>query len=819
MKTFIIFLIFSCLFNAFANAQNMQGKRALERPEVFLAPLEKEAQRMTHDGKRMEGILWVVYSDRSNNHTVKNIGDEMPHKMLEFMEDFYVAEERGDYLLLVKDPEPIYGSDGFVFSSDSENYGWINKSYMLLWSNSLEEETGGIPIKAMTQNTLDYIEGMDLRFQDMVDVDYFYNPELSRPTGRQIRLYEILYVYKMTDRAVLLGTSSYLHAIADIEGRRRIIYGWVPRDRVVLWDNRVVIEPNWMGDAVAERERKNIMASIFYAHDDAHKFSVGSQTEFPPIIREAGIGEGGFYRSRQIGEWQRYPLLDAQNNIMRVGVMGEITTETTAIDRVTFANIDRQVSRITEQLGNINIVFVMDGTNSMRDYFHPTSEAVIKGMNMINAQMHDNIVFRFGAVVYRDEPEREFNRLTEIKPLTENYRDVAKWLEQINVEEFGHDPWLEEAVYYGLREALISVVGDSDQTNLLVLIGDAGNHSRDDRSQVDENIIIQLLAGKNTHLLAFQVNNRDHAAYDDFQEQVKRLALKQAEIMLSKIDANERPPGTPTWSQLDNNRIRLDNSINMATLVSPPKGQAMPPNVLTEEIMSLVAFAEEYTIDRTEGIRDMVQRGRSLEEVLEEQGQSPSSNSKYVGAFDYAMIYLLSRLEIDQNILQALSERRGQIYTPAYTPMTKQDLDHPLYKRSLLLSREELGQLVRIFGRLQRVSAAADRRTNLRDTWTEILITHLGESDREVIMQRSIEDVMRTVVGIPSTNTLINTLRLEDITSPGRVSDGEINRYIRDIELKHRDLTRIFNQSNPPYEYSFSSGNVHYYWISEDYIP
>lgn len=820
MKKLISFsFLFICLPSILLS-QTLEGRTVLDEPVDYRGIKESVAMTLRHSGKTLEKSPWIVFSDRSNNFTVNSPGGLQKNKTLNFLEEFYVLEERQDFLWLVKDLN--INPSNYQLSQNAEDYGWIRKENLLLWRSAIMTDDTKILKKAMTQNTIEVIEGKyELLMEEGSFEKLYFDPEFKIPTGREIRLYQIYYVFKITNDAVLVGRSDWLPTRDDNQ-KQQVIEGWIPKHRLVMWDHRIAVEPNWTSEAVAERRRNNTKATVFSSHQAASQYKSGKSSLSNVIIDESTI-LGDFYRERQSGPWQRYPVYSNIDGILKLGIMGEITTPSGFIDNITMAETRSIRSNVMRQRRNINIVFVMDGTNSMQPYFKPAADAVIQSMTELEKEKERRNTLRFGAVVYRDEAERSFNRLVEVKGLTEDYKDVAGWLSKVKAEEYGVDKDLAEAVYYGLREALMSVLVEDDETNIVVLVGDAGNHNRNDASQVGEGLIIDMLAEKNVGFLAFQVINDQHPTYNEFQNQIKHLMLHAARQIHRRMKTTgqllQGVYGDPKWSQVSSNIYRLDNHSNMATLVYPNKGSMMPTSVLTKEIVALVEFADKSISVIDAAISDIDEMGRSLEEVIESLEKSPLSNSKYVSSFNPAMIYILHQMGLDPGTLKSYSDKKIQLYMQGYSPLLIEGQRNPHYKNSLLLSKHDLADLVRTLNQLNRASSATDRRRSLQDTWQDILIKHIGETDRSSILNRTIEEIMLTVFGLPSTNSLINRIRLSDLTEAKAISDAEISRYIMEIDRKYHDLNRIFNQTSPPYQFSFESNNITYYWIEEGLLP
>ena len=101
-----------------------------------------------------------------------------------------------------------------------------------------------------------------------------------------------------------------------------------------------------------------------------------------------------------------------------------------------------------------------------------------------------------------------------------------------------------EAFYKGLIEGIQTAnFKDKFSKNLLIIIGDAGNHIKDDVSfaQVEE-----ALEGKSVTIFGLQTNNGAHSSYLDFTQDL---------IKLSQLGIESR-----TWTEESESKFTLKSS-------------------------------------------------------------------------------------------------------------------------------------------------------------------------------------------------------------------------------------------------------------------
>ena len=788
-------------------------QKAMEIPVKYITP--EEGVSLNADNNTRPGSFWVVFSDKQGNETYENSSGRKIKRKVNFMDAFYVAEDINDRVHIIKDANY---RDQEGFSSSAEDYGWIEKENLLLWDHCLISPAGKIYEKGMVLNTIESIKHDKIKKGDEDYVRYYFDPQLTKESNKSSKIYEILYVYKITDKAILLGKNY----ITDVFHAKEEIFGWVSNKKITIWDHRIAVEPNWEKEAVQERKQKNISTTFYVDIARAKRVKEGNKVSDKYIV-----WSNDPYENRNIGDWRRFPLLEynKETQIIQAGVMGELRSvmdKRDTISQVGFADIQRKYNELRAKQRNINIVFVVDGTKSMGPYFPAISKAINSSMDQLTKSYTKNSL-RFGAVVYRDYAEKD--RITQVKKLSDNYKDVARWLTGIKAID-RHDKDQPEAVNYGLKTALRAVGLQQNETNIVILVGDAANHHRSDPSQVNKNEIISLLFRFNCNFLAFQVHNGSEPTFGEFEPQMKDLILSTAmrKFQQNKVIAEQAnlKLSPPRFIRVANNAYILDTTTMIGTVVLAQKGSPLSPQQLQKEIDRTVGFSSALTDRKLHILEGIISEGNSFEGAItegEEQSdnyeddQAISSQSSY----SPAIIDFLRKMGIPESKLKIILTENYQLYFPAYSPMKIKGLNHPLYKQVLFMTLRELGDLLNKFDALADASTSSGQRQRLKEVWMEILQSHLGDDfSREQAENMTFEKINEKVFGLPGTSALLH-IRLADITDPSVVKDPELYKYIVNIKKKRIELDDIYNNGN--YKYGFHSYDTQYFWISQDLLP
>jgi hypothetical protein len=108
--------------------------------------------------------------------------------------------------------------------------------------------------------------------------------------------------------------------------------------------------------------------------------------------------------------------------------------------------------------------------------------------------------------------------------------DVPRWLRRLSTD-VQYDQDEPEAVYYGLQQALQSAVFQSGQTNVLILLGDAGNHAQEALTQVEPATLRQKITQLGVHLAAVQLRHPEGPAYEQFGQQLRQEFLSPESLL------------------------------------------------------------------------------------------------------------------------------------------------------------------------------------------------------------------------------------------------------------------------------------------------
>ncbi len=347
----MIFFTFFCIL---FSAQAQEGPKILGSSYYLDFPDGRST--IPYDVKTVDDKTpWIVCSDRSNNKTYRDEQGKVENdKVMDYMQRFYVSEEKSNFLHLYLYEDNIkVGGSKLALKSTAKDYGWAPKDKLLLWLRSMVnvgDRTAKKALPVLKDNTLGnasdkYVKnGLALIFSD---------PGLTQENNNAIKIFQFLFVYKedTVNNSLLIG-KSYESNFFRIQND---VLGWISKEIVQNWDNRICIEPNWDHDAVEERKLNNIKSSVFANKRDA--ISWVKSNGVPNAVWDKDT-----YEEREPRTLKIMPVLDSfiTDGIIKTGYWKEEVNDTANSFFFIPGFTSQRINKLSFPVFN-KVLFVSDG--------------------------------------------------------------------------------------------------------------------------------------------------------------------------------------------------------------------------------------------------------------------------------------------------------------------------------------------------------------------------------------------------------------------------------------------------------------------------
>lgn len=715
---------------------------------------------------------WIVYSDRVDNQTYRDSKGQYPYTVngkpveLEWNEKLRIARIEGDYALVYSEPNAKVQWP--KISKDAVSRGWVKMDNLLLWGSCLADDRS-ILYKALICRNVDKSSSSGK----------YTKKRYLHPTREHNSLpvesdLQFCFVMKREGGKVLLATQNSMNGISD-----QVLYGWFNQDSFIPWNQRSYIEPTWDEETVEYLASKGAEAVIYDVS--------GYRASGYKFAAKDGYEE---YKYRVAPAMLRFPILDG-------------TTETTyECSSFGAQDIEREARKkeYYENKLNINLMIVIDGTRSMGKFFMPVYEAIKAGCEFFDDQKYK---VKVGVVIYRDYSDGK--GLVEVFPFHEpNHPELLQFLQDggsYGIKSVG-DKTNTEALFYGMNEAITKLKIDPAQSNVMLVVGDCGNASKDSKAPTQAEIE-KLLIEKDIQLLSFQVQNLDLDAWNKFNAQMTSI---NRNILQAKYD--NTLAGTQVRHKRSGNGYEYYNSARRTDVFNgielffglnkyAASGTTISTDVLTELIRTSL---KDYAIIVQHHI-DMAISGPSIpvsQEVKESIG------------FKMNQEYLKKKGLGTSNELLAFRGTTAKYY--------RGDPEYAYYKPILFITDGEFTDLLR---RLEPVYAAS-KNANSRDRKAYInaikgllrsFVPGLSDADME---NMGMSNVTKMIQGLNEASAAMKgEYTIIDIGDPNVVKPAEFNTLVSDFAGKYEALKDL----KGTYKFVKEFNNETYYWIPIEYLP
>ena len=717
-------------------------------------------------GNPTNKIAWAAYSDRDNNVTFTSPASNARKDMLSLGEKIYIAEIQQNMAHVFSTKDVPYFPN---IPSDAIDKGWININHLLLWQecprNNHQIYQKGLVVQDVSKTINN-------------DSHFLTSPgSNSKSTGILARSLDILFVMKTE---IVSNKKYYLLCKEFRVENPYMLLGWLSEDYLTEWNQRLCLEPTSSNAAVNYYKSQKLYPITFYD----------------------SLASVNFYTRRVIGKkFAFYDLtttyLDSYN--MRLPILRTIASnDDIYYSAVIEQSIDngarkKKIEELKELLHNVNIIFVIDHTSSMKGYFSVVSKAV---QDLIRRDYNPESTIRVGVVLYKDYADTKTVNVCE---LNSDLSVVAKFLNDAEDNAYSSDRDYEEAMFEGLRTALdTEKMGyQKKHSNFIILLGDAGDHSSHNgiRWQDAADDIAQKMNDNNINFLGYQVNNDGSNAGTAWGLQVARIQKLFSQYFNNKAKTDYK------YCATDNNwwELRRDNTtkqyIRLATYKFVDKGTKLSQNGLKTLVSN--------NIDNF--ISDVEERIRSIDQGLIDYALT-TKNVK-ITEDDLRAMYRLLGWSEDEINRHLRNERTDKFL--AYVPSKIGGTDYRLFDYVLFFSQDELDRIYRELNKIN-IPNPISQKAAFMDAVTAMGVSILGE-DASTIGKMDMNELLGRIYGVPV--KIETAFKIDEIIY---MKNEDLERYMEEFNEKLSKLKSIKDKSS---KYRFESNDKKYYWYPFREVP
>jgi hypothetical protein len=383
--------------------------------------------------------------------------------------------------------------------------GWIYMKDLIYLPRSLRDSRTSVYQKVVFTHIEEHLE-----VGKVGDITFYKSPGSGKKNEYQTRAMgtlRIAYVYawENTDyedsRFVLIGNFPTIEGLSsDQKAFEKIIYGWCKIDKLFPWKSRIALIPN-----------KSNNASSYIFIDGPTLTNFYSQAKQDSVPDPKNLLTFDPYKMWKDSNWPFFleGKLKAEN-LDYVRLVCQVDANYANVSGLTVDQIKKEFEYLKARSKELDIVFLFDATESMENYIEAVAfitQEVMEELKKNSSINQDNL--RFGAAVYRDY--RDGEKKFEIEPLTKDVNRIKTQLSEWAKRADSHqdddgEAAYPEALFNGIHQAVQRSGYGEFNSKFLIVIGDAGNHSRGQDKHTRESIG-HFLANQMINCIMVKVNH------------------------------------------------------------------------------------------------------------------------------------------------------------------------------------------------------------------------------------------------------------------------------------------------------------------------
>lgn len=719
-----LLVLFVCFSNLSFGKKN--APEYLNTPDAFYSYCKQTILDRIYDGTDLlenyctpEKInntkSWMVYSDRADNRVYHSTNLSQPKDAkfyLDFMEPLAVKEVMGNWLHVYR----LIDED----NNQHVDLGWVPASNLVLSSYAMLN-TNGTPQKAMTLISFTDVDETTNIPAEVGRYKFFANPAMS---GREIkvsRTFRIYFVLKELNGVKLLSEADVINNQNKTMIQART-GGWMANFHITNWEHRVCLEPS-----TSVQDYGNSKIPVFLTDKSLGNFIDRGINDVTGSVMNYNV------RSTMPDPYvMRMPVLDAYQNGTRyhVATVGSLSGD---LDLEKVAAAQNSANKARNLLQQVNILFVIDGTASMKPYY-PAIASSIEGIINSNNLMRAGNTLRFGSVIYRDYADG--NESVKVQKCTGDHQSVIDFIKSTECKSLDSD--LPEAQYHGMIKGIEQAGLSAQYSNIVVLIGDAGNHRKDIKGGYTRDDVVKVLSKYEASVLAFQVINGNHETFGDFNYDAKRFIFNTGQEVVrranvgqvnTRIEAVQNIPNTFDLVFKDEYGKSVDY-FNFGRFTYASTDKPMSTDILEQNIeLSCKKYFDWLVkiVTAAEGISNA--KGGEYEPVVIDA--------------------ICSQLKLDKEDCEALVRNVNQFSFEGYTASRFYNKSLECFVPVVFISQQEFYELKKVLTAIADPSMnKSKRRIAFQDAMINQVMAMTGDVNKEAVQKLTLNEVYEILLGV-----------------------------------------------------------------------
>ena len=782
----------------------LPGQCQAGMPKILNSELikEKEIKQFlgTSDWGQSQKVdkYWVVYSDRENNITY-NKPDKSSGRFssLNFNEELRIAKLQNGFALVYKEEKT---SSIYPKINSGKTRGWVPMSNLLLW-NSCPTNDLGIYRKALPVINVDeYIKHKDSNIGKI-----FKNPVAKSGQARLMTGMDFYFVMKEDSESGLVLLSRLCNLVGNTS---QVLYGWVSKASFVPWNQRLCLEPNWNRE-VAEKfaalpeNKRNIPV-----YRDSNLTNLAGSI---PIGSDNSLGKRATMY-RMYPDEMRYVLFDndkKKDGIYKILAFTRLDSKEYGA-RARKAKNDTKTKMLEDKMKEqrvINLIFVIDGTNSMKSFYNPVLKIIQEAQNYLGKQ--EGNVVKCGAVIYRDYADEDFctEHIPMTSPTSPELSTFLRYAGKGGARSVSNSET--KALYKGMGLALDATLMNYSpkNSNIMFVIGECGNAPHDLRCPMEEDIVEKCI--KNRMMISgIQISNNSSWQHELFRAQLERIILGS---LNGQYRTNQAKGLVTKWSKLEDGyefstNLPKEQKFYIGNTRNAPNGEKM--NV-----------AKLYKIVKDGFIQ--------FNTAIEARVASLIHSDKWATHDDENMTEFTTTTTISPDLLKDVfgedelkkmrEDNMRYISFIGYTREMSPELGESYWRPVICISEDEFKDLMtNLQGVMAAVCSGSDVRRPYVTAMKTLVRTMIPDITEAQMQQKGNKEIMAMVAGLNVSSDALRGRTLEEILDSRIVSDEEFQGLVTNFVDKFNKLDQMRTSEYP---FSIMRNGTRWFWIPVADLP